>query len=329
MTHTDQISRSEFVILGAGAIGSIVGAHLARAGHSVVMVVREGRARAIESEGGLRIKGLVEFSIPVQVVTDASRLRAADVLIVATKTPGTAQALEPLRHLDVGAAFSIQNGLVKNDLLAGVFGVNRTLGALANVSGELLPSGEVLFTRNVKISIGALDGAATERAQKIADVINASGVNAEAVENVRSLEWSKFVGWVGLMAMSVATRATTWKYLIDHDAALLLVRLVRELGSLANAEGVNITDHSILPTATLLRSSESQGVEIVRQAGHEFMNNAPDHRMSTLQDVEAGRPLEVEETLGYAVTRARNFNLSLPLLESFYHLVAAIDRTRC
>ncbi len=322
------MSQMKFVILGAGAIGSIIGAHLARAGHSVAMVVRERRAREIESHGGLRIRGLADFSAPVSVVTDASTLRAADVLIVATKTPGTARALEPLRHCNVGAAFSIQNGLLKNDLLVGVFGVDRTLGALANVSGELLPAGEVLFTRNVKISIGALDGAASERAQRIARVINASGVRTEAVENVRSQEWSKFVGWVGLMALSVTTRATTWKYLVDADAALLLVRLVRELGSLADAQGVRITDHSILPTATILRTSELQGVELVRKAGHEFMSSAPDHRMSTLQDLEAGRPLEVEETIGYAVSQARKFNLSLPLLESFYHLVAAIDRIR-
>jgi 2-dehydropantoate 2-reductase len=264
----------------------------------------------------------------VQTVTDASKLQRANVLIIATKTPGTAQALENLRHIDVDAAFSIQNGLLKNELLADVFGANRTLGALANISGELLASGEVLFTRNVKLSIGALAESEKDVARKIADIINASGVRAEAVEDVLAQEWSKFVGWVGLMAMSVTTRATTWKYLIDPDAALLLVRLVRELGSLADAAGVKITDHSILPTATMLRSSDSESIELVRKAGHEFMSSAPEHRMSTLQDLEAGRPLEVEETIGYAVSKAKALNLSLPLLENFYHLVAAIDRTR-
>ncbi len=75
------MSTAEFAILGAGAIGSILGAHLARAGHSVVMLIRERRAQQIQA-GGLRIKGLSDFAVPVQTLTDASKLRRADVLIV-------------------------------------------------------------------------------------------------------------------------------------------------------------------------------------------------------------------------------------------------------
>src|ERR1700754_3632057 len=133
--------RTEFAILGAGAIGSILGAHLARAGHSVTMLVRERRAEQLRRDG-LRIKGLSEIAAPVQVLTDASELHGAEVLIVAMKTPGTAEALEPLRNADIGTAFSIQNGMWKNEALANAFGSGRVLGCLANTSGELLPSGE-------------------------------------------------------------------------------------------------------------------------------------------------------------------------------------------
>jgi ketopantoate reductase len=64
------------------------------------------------------------------------------------------------------------------------------------------------------------------------------------------------------------------------------------------------------------------------KAGGEYRLSAPGHRMSALQDVEAGRPLEVNETLGYAYDKARALGLNLPLLEAFLRLVAAIDRTR-
>src|SRR6185503_4130296 len=110
-------SATRFAILGAGAIGSILGAHLVRAGHSVTMLVRERRAAQLRSDG-LRIKGLTELATKVDVLTDASQLRGADVLIVAMKTPGTAEALESLRTADIGMAFSIQNGMWKNDALA-------------------------------------------------------------------------------------------------------------------------------------------------------------------------------------------------------------------
>jgi 2-dehydropantoate 2-reductase len=314
----------EFAILGAGAIGSILGAHLVRSGHPVVMLARGRRAEQVRSDG-LRIKGLSEFSTPVQVITDPSQLSAAAVLIVATKTPGTAAALEALRHAHIDAAFSIQNGLMKNDLLAAAFGADRVLGSLADTSGELLASGDVLFTRNVSLQVGELVGGDSARAQKIAAAIDASGVRSNAVPNILSLEWSKFVAWAGMMALATTTRANTWKYLEDPSSALVLVRLVREMGSLAAAAGIQITDRSVLPAATLLGVSEDEGVELVRKAGRHYQANAPDHRMSTLQDLIAGRPLEVEETLGYAAHKARELNLSLPLLEAFYNLVKGIS----
>src|SRR5271170_4245346 len=112
------MSQAEFAILGAGAMGSIVGAHLARAGHSVVMLAR--------------------------TVSEPASLAGAGALIVAVKTPGTAAALAALRHAHFDVTLSIQNGPLKNELLVQAFGAERVLGALANTSGELLPGGEVL-----------------------------------------------------------------------------------------------------------------------------------------------------------------------------------------
>src|SRR5690349_3774220 len=138
----------DFAILGAGAMGAIVGAHLARAGHSVAMLVRERRARQIQTDG-LRLKGLVEFSVRVPTLTNPADLKRAAVFILTTKAIDTAAALAPYRHAEIGTAFSVQNGVMKNELLAAAFERTHILGALANFSGELLASGEVLFTRNI------------------------------------------------------------------------------------------------------------------------------------------------------------------------------------
>jgi len=308
-------------------MGSIIGAHLARAGHSVVMLARERRARQIQADG-VRIKGLAEFSAPLPTITDPAQLRRADVLIVATKALNTAASLEPLRSAEIGAAFSIQNGVLKNELLGAVFGADRVLGALANISGEVLPSGEVVFTRNVNVLIGELAVGMSPRAQRLAQILDASGVRSTAVPDIQSQEWSKFAAWVGLVALAVTTRATTWKFLLDPDAALLLVRLVREVQSLAEACGVAFTDESMFPVATLCRVTERAAIEMVKALGSEYRSNAPQHRLSTLQDLEAGRPLELEETLGFALKKAAQLQLSLPLVETFYSLASAIDRAR-
>jgi 2-dehydropantoate 2-reductase len=319
---------AEYAILGAGAIGSILGAHLARAGHSVVMLVRERRARQIE-EMGLRIRGLADFSVRVPAFTDPARFVGARVLIVAMKTPGTAAALAPLRNASIEAALSIQNGLWKNEQLAESFGERSVLGALANTSGEFLPSGEVLFTRNVNLFVGELAGGASERARRIAGEIDSSGVRAIAVDDILEREWTKFVGWVGLMSMSVTLRVGTGLYLSDPDCARVLVQLVREMATLANARGVKLTEQqSLLPLDTIVHGTEAAAIEAVQQAGRDFLATAPEHRMSSLQDLDAGRPLEVEETLGHAVRMAKEAKLTLPMLETFYRIVAAIDRTR-
>lgn len=319
--------RPQFAILGAGAIGSIIGAHLARAGHSVAMLARGKRGEQLEREP-LRITGLTELAVKVPTITDPGKFAGADVLIVATKTIGTAAALEALRSAEVGTAFSIQNGLWKNDQLVRSFGRERVLGSLANTSGELLASGDVLFTRNVNIFIGELDGGDSERAQHIARTIDAAGVRSTAVPDILAREWTKFVGWTGLMAMSVITRASTGAYLSDPDCAALLVKLAREMSALASASGIELTDQiSLLPIQAILSSADTDAIQAVIRAGQEFNRAAPGHRMSALQDLDARKPLEIEETLGDAVRRANAHGLSLPMLETCYRLVSAIDRT--
>lgn len=319
--------RAEFAILGAGAIGSILGAHLARAGHSVVVLARGNRARAVERDG-LRISGLADFAARVQVLTDPSQLEAAETLIVAMKTHGTEAALARLDHVAVGAAFSIQNGVLKDELLAQTFGPDRVLGALADTSGELLPSGEVLFTRNVNLPLGELAGGISERAQRIAGMIDRAGVRSTAVADILSREWSKFTVWLALMSMAVTARSVTWRYLADADCAWLLVRLVREAASLAGACGIALTEGATLPLEALIDVPEQEAIATVRRIGEEMRHRAPDHRLSSLQDLEAGRPLEVEETFGYATRKAAELRVSVPLLDAFHHVVAAIDHTR-
>ena len=198
------MSDFDFAILGAGAIGSILGAHLARAGHRVAMLARGARADALERHG-LTIRGLAEFTTAVHTVRNPAALTRARTLIVATKTPGTAEALAALKQSALDVTLSIQNGPLKNELLARAFGPGRVLGALADTSGELLPGGEVLFTRNVNILIGELDGTESARARDLAHTIDASGVHAAATREIVTLEWSKFCGWVGLMVLSVTT----------------------------------------------------------------------------------------------------------------------------
>ena len=138
----------------------------------------------------------------------------------------------------------------------------------------------------------------------------------------------KVAAWVGFMGLAITTRVNTWKFLSEPSATLVLARLVREVGTLTQASGVGLTDNSMIPVARICRGSEQDAVNILGALAEDFRVNSPHHRLSTLQDLEAGRPLEVEETLGYAVAKAAQLGVALPLLENFFRLASAIDRTR-
>ena len=109
---------------------------------------------------------------------------------------------------------------------------------------------------------------------------------------------------------------------------MVLVRLVREMANLALALGIELTDDSVLPVATISAATEADAIAAVVKVGRNLQVNAPTHRVSSLQDLEAGRPLEIHETLGFALQQAARRGLALPLVESFYHLIAAIDGQR-
>jgi 2-dehydropantoate 2-reductase len=316
--------RVDVAILGAGALGSILGAHLIRAGHSVALLARGRRLEQLRAQG-LHVKGLVDFRVPALALGDPAGLQAADVLIVATKAIDTLNAIAPLKHVEIGTTFSIQNGVMKNELLGQGFGTSRVLGALANFSGELQPSGETLFTRNVNLLIGELMGGASPRAEKISHLIDAAGVRCTAVDNILEQEWSKFAAWVPLAALSAATRAVTGDFLREPGSALVVVRLIHEIRILAQACDVGLTDEAFFPVATLTRIPEAEAVEAVRKLGEGFRQNVPQHRMSTLQDLENHRRMEIDETLGFAARKAMDLKLELPLLAAFYGLLSTLD----
>src|SRR6187431_1335084 len=161
----------KFAILGAGALGTILGAHLSRAGHEVAMIVRGERARVLQRQG-LVLNGLSDIKARPTVIDDPQKLRETGTLIVATKAIDSMQSLEALRHLRLDSALSVQNGVLKNELLARVFGFSRVLGAMADFSGELLANGEVKFTRNVCLHIGEEKGGVSKRAEEIVGAID-------------------------------------------------------------------------------------------------------------------------------------------------------------
>ncbi|HEX6636230.1 MAG TPA: 2-dehydropantoate 2-reductase [Steroidobacteraceae bacterium] len=310
----------KIAILGAGALGTILGAHLSRAGHEVVMIARGERARTLQRLG-LVLNGLSDIKARPQVVDDPSRLIETGTLIIATKAIGTAAALESLKHVRLENALSVQNGVLKNELLAAVFGYSRVIGAMADFSGELLANGEVKFTRNVCLHLGEEKGGTSPRVAALVAAIDGAGVRCAQAPDIRTREWSKFAGWIAQFPLAVLTRQITWKFLTDDRSALVIVRIVREAAQLAAAMKVPLVDMAPLPVPSIAQASDTDAIAIVRDIGEKFLATSPDHRMSAQQDVLRGSPLESEETLGYALDKARELGVQMPTLDTCYRIL--------
>jgi len=317
-------STMEIVVIGAGAIGTILAAHLARSGHRISVLARGRRAEQLRARG-LIVRGLVDIDVNCAIVTDPAAVPRADLLIITVKTYDNETAIATLPDRRFEGVFSVANGVLKNDQLSARFGADRVLGCMANTSGELLDDGEVRFTRNVCLHLGELDGGISRRSAMIAAAIDTSGIHTRAEENIMAVEWSKFVGWTALLTLSVTTRFTTAQFMSDPHCALLAAIMMREMAALATACGAVLIDLSPLPVASIVAGPPEEGRDIVMQIGNEWLLDAPAHRMSSLQDLERGKRLEVEETLGFAVNQARKLGVDTPTLATCYEILAGIN----
>jgi 2-dehydropantoate 2-reductase len=285
------------------------------------MVARGERARRIALEG-LVVTGLANVETRPAVIDDPKKLLEADTLVVATKAIDTPATLASVRHVRFQAVLSVQNGVLKNELLARVFGPSSVLGAMADFSGELTPSGDVRFTRNVCLYLGDESGGKSPRAEQVAHFIDDAGVRSAAVPDIRTREWSKFAGWIPSFLLAALTRQITWKFLMDPRTALVVVRIARETAALAAALEIELVDASPLPIPCIVRASDEAAVEIVRGVGKTFLEKSPEHRMSSLQDVLRGSRLEYVETLGHALDLSREVGVPMPTLDNGYRILS-------
>jgi 2-dehydropantoate 2-reductase len=315
------------VLVGAGAVGSILGAHLVRGGLDVTVIARGRRAAQLRDQG-IRITGLSGLSVPVRVIENPRDIDAADVLIIATKTYDCAEALQSVRHMKVGYVMGLQNGVYKDEQIAAVFGPEKTLGAIAEFGGELLASGEVVWTVYERLCFGCIPSGTDSRVEEMGAAFNRAGFRTTVSSNIQTEEWSKFVVFVALLPLSALARVETHRLLQETNLARIGVTLLKEMGQLADRLGIRLQDSGAMArVSTVIQADMSSAIESLRQNGLALAaRGATGHKVSTLQDIEYGRRLEIDEIMGYASRKAAEQGLVLPTVETCYRLVAGLDR---
>jgi 2-dehydropantoate 2-reductase len=314
----------KIVILGAGALGTVLGAHLARAAEDVTLIARGQRAAYLQAHGAT-LTGLVDFTVPITVVTNPQQIHEADVLIVTVKTYDMEPALKSIQHLQVESVLSLQNGVLKNEQLAQTFGWEKVLGAMTFIGAEVLPTGTVRFTANQGFYLGELPEGTSARVQTLGDTLERSGIVAHVTPSIQVFEWSKYVAWVCSMATAVLTRLEYYKMLQDAHTASILAVMLHEMTRIATTQGMTLADMAFFPTKTLSELSVDDMVTQLRHLGDRWASLIPHAKISALQDVERGKRLEVEETLGYAVQQGAALGIPTPTMDTCYKLIAGIN----
>lgn len=313
------------LVVGAGSLGTVVAAALAASGCDVALYCRPAQVTPIRA-AGLIISGVRDLQARVEATANASEIGPADYLLLAVKTRDTAAALAALRDVPVGAAASLQNGLAKDDQLAACFGRPRVLGAATILGATATGPGRATWTLAGRSYFGELDGPPTPRVEALVAAFNAAGLPAEAVADVRAVEWSKLCQIVPAAALSALTRLEYYKVCKQPDLAALFVDLTHECAAVAQADGVEIGDYEGFNPRTLVTLARPEAARAIIARGEAMeAQGLTAMRISMLQDLLRGRPTEVDETLGYVVRTAAAREVPAPLTRFAYGVIHGVE----
>jgi 2-dehydropantoate 2-reductase len=283
-------------ILGAGGVGGLIGACLARSGAPVTMVVRRESLPAYPSQLQLE-SPFGNFSVPV---ARAAEVPGCDVLWLTTKATQLDAALASLTHPEsVGAIVPLLNGIDHLAFLRKKYGIEKVIAATIAVESERVAPGHIIhrspFARLGVSSKGQpLLGATLEQLQKL-------GFECRFVENEPTLMWSKLVFLVAFALTTTASGKTTGEILADPKWRNLGLSVIREASAVSTAEGAKIDADAVI-------------AGVLKMPGN--------MRSSMQKDVEQGKPPELDAIAGPILRGATHYGIAVPATKE---LVAAVE----
>ncbi len=291
-------------VMGAGAVGGYFGGLLALAGHEVTFIGRGEHLRAMQS-GGLQLetpKGTLVVG-NARFVGEARDAGPCDYVLFAVKAYDIEAAAAPLKPLVDGGAtiISVLNGVDHQDRIAAVVGAGSVLGGLALVSGVIVKPGVIRYTSPMSsLRFGEADGSMSARAIAFRDACIAAGFGADLVADIRTAQWTKFVGLATNAALTSLIRLPCGHIYHDPEIAAMALRAFGEVAALARAEGI------AMPEDTAERA-------LAMHLGFPKTMYA-----SMFHDLAKGKPMELDSLSGYIVRRGRALGVPTPVHEMAY-----------
>ncbi|HKQ64752.1 MAG TPA: 2-dehydropantoate 2-reductase [Methylomirabilota bacterium] len=319
-------------VFGAGAIGGVTGAALARAGHDVLLVDRAEDHVAAMNAQGLTIESREgAATVPVRAITPAALGHGLGLVLLAVKsqdTPGALEVLAPRLAAD-GAIVSLQNGL-NEDLIAAKVGAARTVGCLVNWAADWIAPGRILHGGHGALVLGELDGRMSDRVQGLAKLL-AVVAPTEVTDNVLGYTWAKHVYGALLVATAVVDAHVYEVVERSPEVQQMLVDLVVENMRTAEAAGIRLEPFDEYAPADY--RAAGRGDAAARERAMAVI--AQHYRQHTKTKTGIWRDLavrrrktEVGALLGATVARARTLGVDMPLTARLIAMIEDLELGR-
>jgi 2-dehydropantoate 2-reductase len=320
----------KFLIAGAGAIGAYMGACMARAGQDVTLFARGPHLRAMQ-EHGVRVKSVDgDFEAHPKIAENLERVGPVDVVFLGVKAHGLTQLapqLKPVLGPDT-AVVGTQNGIPwwffqgwggehqgmrlervdPGGTIAAAIEPRRVLGSIVYFATDIVEPGVVRHTEGNRISLGEPDGTRSDRSRQIAEALIAAGLRCPVTTRIRQEIWVKILGNVAFNPISALTGATLVKMARDPDVNALVRRIMEETIAVGAELGLEVP---------ITIDQRIAGAEKVGE-----------HKTSMLQDLEAGRPIELGAVVGAVVELGERLNVPMPHTRAVYACTKLLAQTR-
>ena len=320
----------KIAIVGAGAIGAFLGAKLALSGVDVYLIARGPHLREMQANG-VRVRSPEgDFEAHPTATGDYESIGSVDYVFLTVKAhslTAIAPNLAPLLGPET-AVVSAQNGIPwwyfqshggpfdgqsiesvdPGGVIAKAIDPSRIIGCVVYPSTVIVEPGVIEHIEGNRFSIGELDGTSSDRCKRLAAALIGSGLRAPVRSHIRHDMWVKLLGNVVFNPMSALTGATLVE-MVTHPETNALVRAVMEEAD-AVAEGLGVR----LPLTI------DQRMEGAKKVGA--------HKTSMLQDLEAGRPMELESVVGVVIELGEKLGLPMPHTKTLYTCARLLDQVR-
>ena len=321
----------KFAIFGAGAIGALVGSRLIVSGEEVVLVAR-GPHLAAMRERGLVIRSQVfgDYDCKPFATDNPESVGPVDFLILAVKAHSLSKIAPILGPLlgEETAIVTAQNGIPwwyldgleqpwanerlesvdPGGVIASHIDTGRVIGSIVYASSAIIDPGVVEHVEGTRCLLGELDGSRSERVRRLADAFSAGGLKPSIRSNVRADIWVKVQGNAAFNPISALTGATLQGLLQFSPTRKLARAAMEEVGAVATALGIKMS----VSVDRRLTGADKVG----------------DHKTSMLQDLEAGRPLEVDPIVGAVIELGDRVGVKTPTLQALYSCAKLLERNQ-